>query len=1221
MGFDNECILNIQSLAGEYFCPVCRTLVYPHEAVQTQCTHLYCKPCLSYVVSSTQACPYDGYLVTEAGSKPLMECNKALAETIGKTTVHCLYHRSGCVWQGPLSDCTTHCSGCAFGNSPVVCNRCGIHIVHRQVQEHAQTCNANGTNTQSQPGGETTQVAASSGVTVPTDHSKIANQATAPASQPQASHTATGPSAVQNVNQPATVNPPPQAMPANAVPTPDQQYYQQYQQYYQQYPGYDPYQQGYQQYYMYQQPPAQQFQPQPQLQQQLQAPGQLQPQVQPQMQPQTQTQAQSQISANGQPQSLYSQSAVVGSSQNQAQVNPPHANPGGPPLPQGHMPPPSYSQAQPYPAQNHAQPHMQAPQFQQPHPQINHSQPSQVQPPPYPQAQPQFQPHLQPQPQLQPLNPQHPPVQSVGHLPYSQQAPQQQHPMQVQSSGSLLPGQMQAQFPPPPPHMRPLQPPHMLPPQQRPIMQQVQQPMSQQYMQQPQTFTGQAPGQLQGQPHHAGSFAQQISQVNPPGPPQPMQQLPLGYVQPQQGTALPPHSSQSYIGQPGMLNQGGQSLQFPQSSVVAGIPPHVRPPHNVSMTNQPPVYLEQQHNQYAPPARRAEDRSPSLKKHEPVANDSGANVKDVKSEAVINDERKSGNGGDIDQRKDESRDGDSMLLQRVKEESKERTIDHSPGGKSSQNKTEDGGASTTDSEVKNGNAQQGQIGDVSGGFPSKGTEHGRSPHPHMPHGHSGQQQRPAAPASHLRPLGPGYFPHPGEHFHPPGPSQHGPFPSEGPFSGPPGPGSTIYGNDSRSYDLRPPLGNVPHPHGPDPRLLGPMESDMYQNQRPPHYDSRRPDSYLSGNVDRGPYGQPFGVESNSTRMNGGPPLSHDSSLAPGFRDHNFKNPDAFPMGPTRYHDQGELKGTLKQFPGPPHLGSEGSPKFGNHSSRPIGVDGPSRFLDKDPHGYDYHSADGLHPGDSGGRPLPVSIHDDNRGRFDNNRHNPDFFGPMHGFGRHNRDRLPPGSPGNPSRPFRGPHNVDFDGREMERHPFGNRFPMGPPGHMHRGEFDGPPQPRSGEPFGPRGRGEPGIGFFQEYGRPGESNGPGGFSHQPPFGELYGIKSTGPHLGEPGFRSSYSRQGFPSDGGFFAGGPDSFDPLRKRKTSSMGWCRICKVDCESVEGLDMHGQTREHQRMSMDMVISIKQKNAKKQKAFNDHSPHEEASKFRKPESNARANMS
>lgn len=71
MGFDNDCILNIQSLAGEYFCPVCHLLVYPNEALQAQCTHLYCKPCLTYVVSTTHACPYDNYRVTEADCKVL----------------------------------------------------------------------------------------------------------------------------------------------------------------------------------------------------------------------------------------------------------------------------------------------------------------------------------------------------------------------------------------------------------------------------------------------------------------------------------------------------------------------------------------------------------------------------------------------------------------------------------------------------------------------------------------------------------------------------------------------------------------------------------------------------------------------------------------------------------------------------------------------------------------------------------------------------------------------------------------------------------------------------------------------------------------------------------------------------------------------------------------------------------------------------------------------
>lgn len=69
MGFDIECIIDIHTYPGEYFCPVCRTLVFPNEAVQSQCTHLYCKPCLAHVANGSRACPYDGYLVTEADSK------------------------------------------------------------------------------------------------------------------------------------------------------------------------------------------------------------------------------------------------------------------------------------------------------------------------------------------------------------------------------------------------------------------------------------------------------------------------------------------------------------------------------------------------------------------------------------------------------------------------------------------------------------------------------------------------------------------------------------------------------------------------------------------------------------------------------------------------------------------------------------------------------------------------------------------------------------------------------------------------------------------------------------------------------------------------------------------------------------------------------------------------------------------------------------------------
>ncbi|KAJ4751226.1 TNF receptor-associated factor 6 [Rhynchospora pubera] len=265
MGFDTECIVNIQSLPGEYFCPVCRTLIYPTEALQTQCTHLYCKPCLAHTVATTQACPYDGYLVTEADSKPLMELNKPLADLIGNVQVHCLYYRSSCQWQGTLSDCIVHCATCAYGNSPVLCNRCGTQIMHRQVQEHAQVCPV------------------------------LPPQATQPVdpNQPQAAANAT-----QFSGQNAYATPTASAaaigapVPASAPGAADQagvdQWYQQ--QYYQQYPGYDPYAQ-YSQQPQHQMAPGAVQPPQSQPVHQMQAPvPQNVPPQPPHLQPQQQAQ-------------------------------------------------------------------------------------------------------------------------------------------------------------------------------------------------------------------------------------------------------------------------------------------------------------------------------------------------------------------------------------------------------------------------------------------------------------------------------------------------------------------------------------------------------------------------------------------------------------------------------------------------------------------------------------------------------------------------------------------------------------------------------------------------------------------------------------------------------------------------------------------------------------------------------------------------------------------
>ncbi|KAL5709304.1 hypothetical protein ACHQM5_020008 [Ranunculus cassubicifolius] len=545
MGFDNDCILNIQSLAGEYFCPVCRMLVYPNEALQSQCTHLYCKPCLAYVVSTTQACPYDGYLVTEADSKPLVESNKTLADTIGKIAVHCLHHRSGCTWQGQLSECITHCTGCAFGNSPVVCNRCATQMLHRQVQEHCQNCPGVQPQAQQADGNQTV-------ATTSTKQNQATAQATVSITEAQAVQTAVVPASIQAAVQ--------------AVPTPAQWYQQQqqYQQYYQQYPGYDPYQQyggyqpGYQQHPTHsitgQQP--QMYIQQPQLQPQLPIRPQAQtlPQSQPQVQPQSQP--------HSQPQPAHQQAQVGLQPQVQAHVHTPN------PLQPSHaypQQPQVFSQPQPHQiqpqVQHHFQQRPQVPPQQQPNPQ--HPQPHQ-QTYPYPQSQPMAQTQL-PQPQAQPqarprTQPHHPSQAVTGHQSYPQPHPNQQ-------------------LPPGPPQ---LQSGHMHP-QQQGAPTQMPQPA------------------VQMQPHFT---QQQMGQMRPPNPHVPMQQqqqqpamLPQGQrpnVAPAPMQAYPPQ--QTIPQYPGMHPTHQQSLAQ-QSAHGESLHPQAfpgQPSGLVQSTQQPAPFIQQQ---------------------------------------------------------------------------------------------------------------------------------------------------------------------------------------------------------------------------------------------------------------------------------------------------------------------------------------------------------------------------------------------------------------------------------------------------------------------------------------------------------------------------------------------------------------------------------------------------------------------------------------------------
>lgn len=72
-----------------------------------------------------------------------------------------------------------------------------------------------------------------------------------------------------------------------------------------------------------------------------------------------------------------------------------------------------------------------------------------------------------------------------------------------------------------------------------------------------------------------------------------------------------------------------------------------------------------------------------------------------------------------------------------------------------------------------------------------------------------------------------------------------------------------------------------------------------------------------------------------------------------------------------------------------------------------------------------------------------------------------------------------------------------------------------------------------------------------------------------------------HLGDPNLVADFSRHGFPKEPMHQA----LVGPLRN---GDVGWCRICMFNCGSLENLDMHVQTREHQQSAMDIVLKMKQ---------------------------------
>ncbi|XP_054811736.1 uncharacterized protein LOC129312958 [Prosopis cineraria] len=1313
MGFDNECIVNIQSLAGEYFCPVCRLLVYPNEALQSQCTHLYCKPCLTYIVSTTRACPYDGYLVTEVDSKPLTESNNTLAETIGKVAVHCLYHRSGCTWQGSLSECTSHCSGCPFGNSPVVCNRCGIQIVHRQVQEHAQNCP--GVQTQVQQS-EAAQNPSASGAVASTDPTQTAAQVGATASQALTSQTVAAASAPgQDLSMLANTTSQAQpSVPTVMQPNAEQWYQQQpYQQYYQQYSGYDPYQQQYQHQYPYQStvvPQYQQYmqaygQPQLQSQTQPQPPSQSQPQPQAltQAQPQPQPQPQSQPQAQGYSQPV-SHAPVALQPQNQMQVSQQQqlqltvqqhsqiqslGNPSVHSLPQSQPYP--YLQSQPNTSQPQSQQPLHIPHYQQPHPQMQQSQPQVQQPAQnFPISQPQAHQHLQP----------HAPVQ---HIPQSQMHPQQPHlpgtlnlqpqtqntsahavtghhsypqlqahqnmqmgapqrPMNMHPQGGPLPhsqqhGQMQNQFPQQFPMMRPHQSHAIFPNQQLPAMfpapvQGQNVPPQQQQLygpgQQPAQANHRPVTQAAQQPLPPQSFVQQSmpSHLRPQGPPPAFPEHAQTYQQQLTNVALShiPQSSQS-------LNAGGRPLMPnhkmpPQTFAQTANASLVRPMHAgashlhgnqntmVGPNNQAQASLDLQSRASDPygkqgaligkksdsasgmPGKSAKDMDKVLVSESEVKNE-----KDIRQDEIGNEIKGEGLQSlqTIDMNTSALENGNVLNKNSVKEEAAGSTWQPSIGDKSGD----------TVAGVQNNTVNE------HSGMKDKEIQHDHQLKNSSLLGTEISDSQPGKPQNDDRPTS-----------KPPLEADNTASAVTQTLDTSQGPGVNEYRN----------MASLSHGQSSGSQLSCPASladqgkyhsfagqsfailSRYNQGQAPFHPSASNLPSVESGERPQFGTGDMHGGTTNL------PPHASESHLhhRPGYLNgpHGFGSQEErfkpFPVPGQQNIERREFEDDLKRFPAP-YADAEHISKYGGHSLGPH---------NRGSHGFNYSSGSKLNPGagavtsrlfppsyslsDTGER--PVALHDDAMVKSDT-AHRTDYLGIGSRHGRHHMDgrtsRSPVGEHAEMYLGRAGLHSggissrssaYDFDGR----HPchFGDSFGTAfrdsrfshLPSHFHRAELEGPGSMRIGEH--PRGE-FIGQDDFAGHFRRGDHFGPHNLPRHLPLGEPLGFGAHAGHvqaaelggpqsfesfnrgnrpghsrLGEPGFRSSFSRPGFSNDG-LLTGDIGSFDNLKRRK-ASMGWCRICKVDCDTVEGLDLHSQTMEHQRMAMDMVKSIKQ-NAKKQK--------------------------
>ncbi len=116
-----------EAIAQGLMCGLCDRLLYRPRSIGCPRDHAFCLACISPKLQVATKCPkcpvtdVKTYLLSDL--KPLWRTVSVLLDA---TIVKCVYHELGCVWKGPLSQCSLddHLLTC-----PKRLSRCPFHVV------------------------------------------------------------------------------------------------------------------------------------------------------------------------------------------------------------------------------------------------------------------------------------------------------------------------------------------------------------------------------------------------------------------------------------------------------------------------------------------------------------------------------------------------------------------------------------------------------------------------------------------------------------------------------------------------------------------------------------------------------------------------------------------------------------------------------------------------------------------------------------------------------------------------------------------------------------------------------------------------------------------------------------------------------------------------------------------------------------------------------------